>query len=90
MEKNQPNIPRFAFFGTPDIAVTALEEMESFGYLPALVVCNPDALVGRKQLLTPPPAKVWAEARSIPVFQPHTLKDRATLTPLTSTSFDFL
>ncbi len=81
--------PTFAFFGTPDIAVTALDEMATFGYVPALVVCNPDAPVGRKHIMTPPPAKVWAEARGIPVFQPTSLKNRADLTPLTDTQFDF-
>lgn len=86
---NNSTMPRFAFFGTPDLAVTALEEMATFGYLPTLVVCNPDAPVGRKQLITPPPAKLWAEARGIPVFQPTSLKDHEALTPLTSESFDF-
>ncbi len=80
---------RFAFFGTPDIAVTALDELESFGYIPALVVTNPDAPVGRKQILTPPPVKVWAEARNIPVFQPTSLKDKEALTPLIDDTFDF-
>ena len=60
--------PKFAFFGTPDIAVTALEEMASFGYISSLVVCNPDAPVGRKQIITPPPTKVWAEAHNIPIL----------------------
>jgi methionyl-tRNA formyltransferase len=81
--------PTFAFFGTPDIAVTALEEMATFGYLPSLVVCNPDALVGRKQILTPPPVKVWAETRGIPVIQPTTLKNREELISLTNRTFDF-
>jgi len=81
--------PSFVFFGTPDIAVTALEEMVSFGYVPALVVCNPDAPVGRKQIITPPPVKVWAAARGIPVFQPMSLKDRDALTSLTATQYDF-
>ncbi len=81
--------PTFAFFGTPDIAVTALEEMETFGYLPSLVVCNPDAPVGRKQVMTPPPVKVWAEARGIKVFQPTTLKNHDDLNQLTATAFDF-
>ncbi len=80
---------RFAFFGTPDIAVTALDELESFGYVPTLVVTNPDAPVGRKQIITPPPVKVWAEARAIPVFQPSNLKDKEVLSPLTNASFDF-
>ncbi len=82
-------MPRFAFFGTPELAVTALEEMESFGVVPALVVCNPDAPTGRKQVLTPPPTKVWAEARGIPVFQPETLKDLDQLALLTETPWDF-
>lgn len=81
--------PTFAFFGTPDIAATALEEMATFGYLPTLVVCNPDAPVGRKHTITPPPVKVWAEARGIPVLQPATLKDKAELAPFLETEFDF-
>jgi methionyl-tRNA formyltransferase len=81
--------PTFAFFGTPDIAVTALEEMATFGYLPSLVVCNPDAPVGRKHIITPPPVKVWAESRNIPALQPTSLRNREDLTTLTNTSFDF-
>jgi len=80
---------KFVFFGTPDIAVTALEEMIILGYTPSLVVCNPDAPVGRKQVITPPPTKVWAEARDIRVFQPLSLKNRDALTPLTIEQFDF-
>lgn len=78
----------FVFFGTPDIAVTALEEMYSFGYIPSLIVCNPDAPIGRKHIITPPPVKVWANAHNIPVFQPHTLKHKDELSPLTETQFD--
>ncbi len=89
MNNPKPIPVRFAFFGTPDIAVTALDEMESFGFLPSLVVCNPDAPVGRKHTITPPPVKVWAEARDIKVIQPTTLKDREALTTLTDDSFDF-
>jgi len=89
IKKRKMQKPKFAFFGTPDIAVTALEEMATFGHLPSLVVCNPDAPVGRKQVITPPPVKVWAQAHDLPVFQPHSLKDHSVLTPLTSTQFDF-
>jgi methionyl-tRNA formyltransferase len=80
---------KFAFFGTPEIAVIALEEMATFGVVPSLVVANPDAPVGRKHIITPPPSKVWAEARSIPVFQPASLKNKEDLAPLTSTDWDF-
>lgn len=80
---------KWAFFGTPELAVLALEEMAVFDHLPSLIVCNPDAPVGRKHLMTPPPTKVWAEAHDIPVFQPTTLKDQSTLTPLTEGDWDF-
>jgi methionyl-tRNA formyltransferase len=80
---------KFAFFGTPDIAVYALEEMANLGFVPSIIVCNPDAPVGRKQTITPPPTKVWAQANNVPVFQPATLKNREDLTLLTDTAFDF-
>lgn len=80
---------KFAFFGTPEIAATALEEMATFDVVPSLIVANPDAPVGRKQLITPPPTKVWAEARGIPVFQPTSLKNKDDLSTLTETDWDF-
>lgn len=81
--------PKFAFFGTPDIAVYALEEMASFGYVPEMIVTNPDAPVGRKNIVTPPPAKVWAKERDIKVIQPETLKDRDQLADLLAEEWDF-
>lgn len=89
MENTSYPNPRFAFFGTPEIAAIALTEMETFRFIPSLIVCNPDAPVGRKQIITPPPTKVWATERNIPVFQPATLKNADELAPLTAESFDF-
>ncbi len=80
---------KFAFFGTPDLAVNALLELETFGLVPSLVVTTPDAPVGRKQIVTTPPTKVWATKRSIPVFQPNSLKNQDDLTPLTNEKWDF-
>lgn len=80
---------KFAFFGTPELAVTALTEMETFDTLPSLIVTTPDAPVGRKQRITPPPVKVWANERAIPVFQPSSLKNRDDLSLLTETKWDF-
>ena len=80
--------PKIAFFGTPDIAVWVLEELKKANILPTLVVTNPDAPQGRKMILTPPPVKVWAEALSIPVFQPVSLKDLESNNPLSSAVFD--
>lgn len=73
---------RFAFFGTPDIAVHVLTELAQAGYLPSLIVTNPDAPVGRKQVLTPPPVKAWATSLDIPVIQPTNLKDPANVPEL--------
>ena len=80
---------KIAFFGTPELAVNALSEMESFGVVPNLIVTTPDVPVGRKQLITPPPTKVWATERSIPVFQPTTLKNPEDLKVLTEETWDF-
>jgi len=65
---------RFAFFGTPEIAAIVLDELEHAGYVPSLIVTNPDAPVGRKQILTPSPAKAWGLNRNLPVITPTTLK----------------
>lgn len=80
---------RWVFFGTPELAVVALEEMKRLGTLPSLVVCNPDAPVGRKYTITPPPTKLWAEAHAVPVFQPTSLKEETERTPLTNGAWDF-
>ncbi len=73
---------KIAFFGTPDIAVWVLEELERASMLPVLIITNPDMPQGRKMLLTPPPVKVWAEARGIEVVQPHSLKDNSEMVTL--------
>jgi methionyl-tRNA formyltransferase len=61
----------FAFFGTPEPAVEILEILRKKGFIPALIVTNPDKPKGRNLKLTPPPVKVWALARNIPVIQPE-------------------
>jgi len=65
----------FVFFGTPDFAVGVLNEMEEYGFVPSLVVTAPDKPRGRKLIITPPEAKVWAEKRGIPVLQPQKLDE---------------
>lgn len=65
----------FVFFGTGEIAVGALNEMEKAELLPILLVTAPDKPQGRKLVLTPPPAKVWAMERSIEILQPEKLDD---------------
>lgn len=82
----QPNI---AFFGTPDRAVIALDALKAAGMTPSLIVTQPDRPQGRKLVLTPPAAKVWAEREGIPVLQPENLDDSAFRETLEKGSFDF-
>jgi len=82
------NKPRIAFFGTPDIAVYALDVLAEAGYTPDLIVTNPDRPQGRKQILTSPPTKTWAQNHNIPVFQPTTLRDKDSLSELTESTWD--
>ncbi len=78
-------VSNMVFFGTPQISVFVLEELEKEGILPSLVVTTSDKKRGRKMLLTPPETKVWAQEHNIPVLQTekiteafiHTLKDLA-------------
>ncbi len=65
---------KLIFYGTPDIAVSCLQSLaedDSFEIL--AVVTQEDKPVGRKQVMTPPPVKVYAEEKGIPVYQPGKL-----------------
>ncbi|MFA6364776.1 MAG: methionyl-tRNA formyltransferase [Candidatus Paceibacterota bacterium] len=48
---------KYAFFGTPEFAAIILERLIGAGLPPAALICNPDRPVGRKKIITPPPAK---------------------------------
>lgn len=62
------------FMGTPDFAVPSLQALLDEGYGVTAVVTQPDRPKGRKRVLTPPPVKVEAERRGIPVLQPEKLR----------------
>jgi methionyl-tRNA formyltransferase len=66
----------FVFFGTSRFSVILLDELKKhFNIVPSLVVTAPDRPVGRKQIITPPPIKVWADAHGIATLQPEKLKN---------------
>lgn len=65
---------RSLFFGTPDFAVPIAEATAEVSDLVA-VITQPDRPRGRGRALLPPPVKIWAEARGIPVYQPQKLRD---------------
>ena len=79
---------KIAFFGTPEIAVTVLKRLKLADIIPDLIISNPDAKVGRKGILTSPPAALYAKENSIDLLQPETLKDEAVTTELTKNDWD--
>jgi len=64
--------PSFIYFGGEPIGIPVLEELAANDLLPQLIICSPDKPVGRKQVVTPPPVKVWAQQHAIDVWQPET------------------
>jgi len=62
------------FFGTPDFAVPALNNLVNFGYNITAVVTQPEKPVGRARVIMPSPIKKVALEKSIMVFEPHNLK----------------
>ncbi|MCK5027605.1 MAG: methionyl-tRNA formyltransferase, partial [Candidatus Pacebacteria bacterium] len=81
MNKNISKL-NIAFFGSPQFAVYALDELEQHNIVPSLVVTQPDRPAGRKMQLTSPEAKIWAEERNLATFQPEDLRDKETITAL--------
>lgn len=68
---------RILFMGTPDFALFSLRALVEAGENVIGVVTQPDKPRGRGYELTPPPVKVYAQDKGLPVFQPATLKDEA-------------
>ncbi|MCH5150648.1 MAG: methionyl-tRNA formyltransferase [Spirochaetales bacterium] len=63
---------KIIFFGTPELAVQTLNKI-SASHEVVMVVTQPDALVGRKQILTPSPIAVAADELKLPVLKPEKL-----------------
>lgn len=63
--------------GTPDFALFSLRALCEAGENVVGVVTQTDKPKGRGYELTPPPVKVYAAERGIPVYQPKTLRDEA-------------
>lgn len=60
--------------GTPEFAAAVLGRLCLTEYEIVACVTQPDKPTGRHMTLTPPPAKVFAESRNIPVYQPASLR----------------
>ena len=75
------------FMGTPEFAVPVLQTLIDNTEV-VLVVTQPDKLVGRNKVLTPPPVKLLALENNIEVFQPT--KIRADYERITSLNADLI
>lgn len=65
---------RIVYLGTPEFSVNPLRTLVESGENVVAVITNKDKPVGRKQVLTPPPVKVYAESKGIKVFQYDSIK----------------
>jgi methionyl-tRNA formyltransferase len=61
--------------GTPEFACPILEALVARRDPVVAVVCQPDRARGRGLAVTPPPVKLVALARGLPVLQPEKLRD---------------
>jgi methionyl-tRNA formyltransferase len=75
----KPEDLRIAFAGTPDFAATALDAMVNRGLHLCGVLTQPDRPAGRGRKLQPSSVKKRALAHCIPLCQPISLRDPATL-----------
>ncbi|WP_124057653.1 methionyl-tRNA formyltransferase [Vaginisenegalia massiliensis] len=78
------------FMGTPYFAVEILEGLLASDYQVVAVVTQPDRPVGRKRVLTPPPVKVLAQSKGIPVYQPEKLSQSPDLQTLIDLDADMI
>jgi len=65
---------RLIFIGTPEFAVPSLRSLIKAGHEIIAVFTQPDRPVGRKQIVTPPPVKVFAAEHSLTIHQPPKIK----------------
>ncbi len=83
---------KIVFAGTPEFAVPFVQHLfEDVNFEVVGILTAPDRPVGRKQVLTAPAVKMWAQQHNIPVLQPEKLRGNTeTLEQLQSFQADFL
>lgn len=64
---------KILFWGTPELTLEILDTLVNAHLSPQAVVTNPDRPQGRKNILTAPEAKVWAQEHNVAVYQPENL-----------------
>lgn len=81
---------KILFMGTPDFALFSLRALVEAGEDIIGVVTQPDKPKGRGYTLTPPPVKVYATEKGIPVYQPNTLRGEEFATLLSELAPDLI
>lgn len=66
--------PNILFMGTPKFAVPSLEILLKYNDSVIGVVTQPDRPKGRGKQPAPPPLKIFAEARHLPILQPERVR----------------
>jgi methionyl-tRNA formyltransferase len=82
--------PRIIFAGTPEFAVASLEALVESGFVPCLVLTQPDRRAGRGKRLTMSPVKEYAIRQQIEVRQPVSLRDEAVVEELANLEPDIM
>ncbi len=67
---------RFVFFGSSEISVITLNELEKNSLIPSLIVTQSDKPKGRGLEIYESLVKIWAKERNIKVESPKNLKDQ--------------
>ena len=62
---------KFVFFGGEPLAIPVLNKLYENGFIPGLIISNPDKPQGRKLEITSPPTAIWAKEHNIPLSQPE-------------------
>ena len=82
--------PRLIFAGTPDFAVPSLQALLAAEGVLVAVYTQPDRPAGRGRQPRPSPVKIQAQAASVPIYQPSSLRDPATQAEIVALAPDLL
>lgn len=64
----------FVFFGSSPISVSALDALKNAGFVPRLIITQPDKPQGRHLELVASPVKIWAEENNIKYLTPEKIR----------------
>ncbi|MES2223471.1 MAG: methionyl-tRNA formyltransferase [Patescibacteria group bacterium] len=75
-QQSEPINPQnsFVFFGSSPISVASLNSLRDAGYMPNLIITQPDKPQGRHLKLVPSPVKVWAIENKVEYLTPEDIK----------------